>query len=217
MKLVSLFKISASLASLASVVIAPLSASALPYNSNTVYKVQGSNGPEVYVSASPGTRAEFDMGVVDRPAARLAGSCGEVRINPPSGGTFDFVKASGETIDPATLPTQLLPTCSGGSFSESRAENFKTPEGRIILVGYTPGQAVAIATPRAVTRRATVNGCGFARVRSSSSFTLPDKFNYMGTEYTVASLPDAGTPPVCRSTSGTDGTRVYTGYVPANW
>lgn len=217
MKLQNIFKISASLGSLASAVIAPLSASAVQYNSNTIYKVQGTNGPEIYVSAAPGTRAEFDMGQVDRPAARLAGNCGEVRINPPRGGTFEFVKAAGQTIDPSTLPTQLLPSCRSGSFSEPRTENFKTPEGRIILVGYTPGQAVAIATPRAVTRRATVNGCGFARIRSSSTFTLPASFSYMGTEYTVASLPDAGKPPVCRSTTGNGGARVYTGYIPANW
>lgn len=217
MKLVNLGRISAVLGSLVSLVVSPLSASALQYNSNTVYKVQGTNGPEIYVSATPGTRAEFDMGVVDRPAARLAGSCGEVRINPPSGGTFDYVKAAGSNIDVAALPTQLLPSCQSGVFAEARTANFKTPEGRIILVGFTPGSAVAVATPRAVTRRATVNGCGYARVTSSSSFTLPDSFSYMGTEYTVASLPDASKPPVCRSTTGTDGTRTYTGYVPASW
>jgi hypothetical protein len=220
MKLVNIAKIGTIFASLASVIAAPLSASAIPFNSNSVYKVIDSRTgqTEVYFSATAGTRIEVDMGESDRAAARLAGSCGEVRINAPSDGSnYSYIKAEGTSIDPNTLETKLLPSCSNGQFTEARPNNFKTPQGRIILVGFTPGQAVAVATPRAVVRRATVNGCGFARVRSSSSFTLPAKFTYEGSEITVANLPDAGSPPVCRSTRDNAGNRTYTGYVPSTW
>ena len=220
MKLVNIAKIGTIFASLASVIAVPISASAIPFNSNSVYKVIDSRTgqTEVYFSATAGTRIEVDMGESDRAAARLAGSCGEVRINAPSDGSnYSYIKAEGTSIDPSTLETKLLPSCSNGQFTEARTTNFKTPQGRIILVGFQPGQAVAVATPRAVVRRATVNGCGFARVRSSSSFTLPASFTYEGSEVTVASLPDAGSPPVCRSTTASNGTRAYTGYVPSTW
>lgn len=220
MKLVNIAKIGTIIASLASVIALPSMALAIPFNSNNVYRVTNSRTgqTEVYFSATAGTRISVDMGERDRAAARLAGSCGEVRINAPSDGSnYSYIKAEGTSIDPSTLPTQLLPSCNGGTFTEARTGHFKTPQGRIILVGFTPGQAVAVATPRAVVRRATVNGCGFARVRSSSSFTLPAEFTYEGNKITVASLPDAGSPPVCRSTRDNAGTRTYTGYVPANW
>lgn len=191
--------------------IAP--AAAIPYQSATVYKAMDGTNQVVVFSASPGSRISVNLGTSPRPAARLAGACGEVRISPPSSGDFTGLEVDGTPINASTLPVQTLPSCVNGSFSETRSANFKTPTGQVVVVGKTPSSAVSVSLPAAVTRNVTVGACGFGVLRpTSSSGSLPSSFSVDTTSYTLASLPDAQTPPYCRTVNGTP----Y-GYVPASW
>ncbi|MBC1237576.1 hypothetical protein [Nostoc sp. 2RC] len=185
---------------------------AIPYASNTVYKVVKEGVTTVYISATANSRVQLELGSVERSTARIVGACGEVRISVPSSGTFTGLKVDGVAILADSLPSQLMPSCVSGAFSESRPENFRTPNGQVVVVGKTPGAAVAIALPNESTRNISVNGCGFAVLRSTTSTPLPDTFKFASTDYTVSSLPDAGEPPVCRTSNG-----VSTGYVPSSW
>lgn len=188
-------------------------AAAIPYNSATVYKAMDNGNTVVVFSASPGSRVSVNLGTSPRPAARLAGACGEVRISPPSSGDFTGLEVDAVAINASTLPVQSLPSCVNGSFSETRSANFKTPTGQVIVVGKTPSSAVTVSLPAAVTRSVTVGACGFGVLRpTTSSGPLPATFMVDTTSYSLATLPDATTAPYCRTIDGTP----Y-GYVPATW
>jgi hypothetical protein len=62
-----------------------------------------------------------------------ANACGLV-IVPTLEHSFQRVFA-GTRIDYSSLPIQNLVTCSAGILSEPRSVNFKTPDGRTVLVG----------------------------------------------------------------------------------
>jgi hypothetical protein len=187
-------------------------AAAIPYNSATVYKAMDNGNTVVVFSATAGSRINVSLGSSDKATARLAGSCGEVRISPPSSG-FTGLKVDGTAVDVSTLTTQTLPSCVSGSFSQPRTTDFKTPTGQVIIVGKTVGTAVSVSLPTATTRSVTANACGFGVLRpTSTSGPLPTDFSVGATNYTVATLPDAATAPYCRTVSGTP----Y-GYIPTSW
>jgi hypothetical protein len=194
-----------------SVIASSGSASAIPYNNNTVYKAMDGTNQIVVFSATPGSRISVNLGSSSRPVARLAGACGEVRISPPASGNYTGLQIDGVAVNVSSLPTQTLPSCVNGSFSETRSANFKTPNNQVIIVGKTPGGAVSISLPAAVSRSITVNGCGFGVLRSTGQ-TLPETFSTESSSYTLASLPNANIAPYCRTVNGTP----Y-GYVPASW
>lgn len=187
-------------------------AAAIPYNGATVYKAMDSGSTVVVFSGTAGSRIPVSLGSTDKSTARLAGSCGEVRISLPSSGDFTGLKVDGIAINAATLPSQTLPSCVSGTFSEARTANFKTPTGQVVIVGKTPGSAVAVSLPSPTTRNVTVNACGFGVLKGTSTSALPTTFMVGTTSYTVATLPDATTAPYCRTVDGTP----Y-GYVPASW
>ncbi|MHC5610555.1 MAG: hypothetical protein ACYTXA_05935 [Nostoc sp.] len=187
-------------------------AAAIPYNGANVYKAMDSGSTVVVFSATAGSRIAVSLGSEDKSTARLAGSCGEVRISLPSSGDFTGLKVDGTAVNAATLSTQTLPSCVSGSFSEARTANFKTPTGQVVIVGKTPGAAVAVTLPSPTTRNVTVNACGFGILKGTSTSALPATFMVGTTSYTVATLPNATTAPYCRTIDGTP----Y-GYVPASW
>ncbi|MBD2341240.1 hypothetical protein H6G64_30175 [Calothrix sp. FACHB-156] len=191
---------------------APLSAFAIPYQGATVYKATDSGNTVVVFSATAGSRISVSLGSSDKSTARLAGSCGELRISPPSSGDFTGLKVDGVGVNASSLSTQTLPSCVNGSFSEARTTNFKTPTGQVVIVGKTPGSAVAVSLPSPTTRSVTANACGFGILKGTSSSPLPTSFMVGTTSYTVATLPDATTAPYCRTVDGTP-----FGYVPASW
>lgn len=188
------------------------SAGAIPYQGATVYKAMDSGSTVVVFSATAGSRISVSLGNSDKSTARLAGSCGEVRISPPATGDFTGLKVDGTAVNAATLSTQSLPSCVSGSFSEARTTNFKTPTGQVVIVGKTPGAAVAVTLPSSTSRTVTANACGFGVLKGTTSSPLPASFMVGTTSYTVSSLPDATIAPYCRVVSGTP----Y-GYVPASW
>ncbi len=58
-----------------SAMLASTSAFAIPYGTNTVYKVMGTSGQtEVYISSTAGSRVNVLLGAIDRPVARIAGA-----------------------------------------------------------------------------------------------------------------------------------------------
>ncbi|WP_375495942.1 hypothetical protein [uncultured Nostoc sp.] len=187
-------------------------AAAIPYQGATVYKAMDAGSTVVVFSATAGSKISVSLGSSDKSTARLAGSCGELRISTPSSGDFTGLKVDGTAINAASLSTQTLPTCVSGSFSEARTTNFKTPAGQVVIVGKTPGAAVAVTLPSATTRTVTANACGFGVLKSTSTSSIPATFMVGATSYTVATLPNAVTPPYCRTVDGTP-----FGYVPASW
>lgn len=211
MKKIQLIKLSA-ITTAISALFAPLSASAIPYNSATVYKAMDSGNTVVVFSGTAGSKISVSLGSSDKSTARLAGGCGEVRVSPPASGDFTGLKVDGTSIDVSSLSTQTLPSCVGGTFAETRSANFKTPTGQVVVIGKTPGAAVAVTLPSATTRSVTVNACGFGVLKPTTGQTLPSSFSVDSTSYTLASLPNAGTPPYCRTVNGTP----Y-GYIPASW
>jgi hypothetical protein len=185
---------------------------AIPYNTSTVYKASDATGDVIIFSSAPGSRLQVSLGNLPRATARIAGSCGEVRISVPSTGDFTGLKVDGVAVDASALPVQTLPSCVSGSFAEARASNFKLPNGPVIIVGKTPGAAVAIEIPQPTTRSVTINGCGFGTLRARTGETLPATFSLGTDNYTFASLSDATNVPICRTSNG-----ISTGYVPASW
>jgi hypothetical protein len=192
--------------------IAP--AAAIQYQSNTVYKATENGVDVAYLSGSANSTIQVKLGASDRPAARLAGACGEVRIPVPSSGSFAGLKVDGTTIDASSLPTFSIPSCLNGTFAEARPDNFKAPNGAVIIVGKTPQQAVTIALPSEQTRAVRLNGCGFGRLAPATGSTLPSEFMIGATNYIVTSLPNAQKGPLCRSLPNNGG---FEGYVPASW
>ncbi|MHC5723120.1 hypothetical protein [Nostoc sp. JL33] len=188
------------------------SASAIPYNSATVYKATDAGSTVVVFSATAGSRIAVSLGSEDKSTARLAGSCGELRISVPSTGSFTGLKVDGVAVNAATLSVQTLPSCVSGAFAEARTTNFKTATGQVVIVGKTAGSAVAVSLPSATTRNVTANACGFGILKGTSTSPLPATFMVGATNYTVATLPDATTAPYCRTIDGTP-----FGYVPASW
>jgi hypothetical protein len=188
------------------------SAAAIPYNGATVYKAMDSGSTVVVFSSTAGSRIAVSLGSEDKSTARLAGSCGELRISVPSSGSFSGLKVDGVAVNAATLSTQTLPSCVSGAFSETRTTNFKTATGQVVIVGKTPGSAVAVSLPSPTTRSVTANACGFGILKGTSTSALPATFMVGTTTYTLATLPNAVTAPYCRTIDGTP----Y-GYVPASW
>lgn len=187
-------------------------ASAIPYKGDTVYKASDRGFPIVVFSASPGSRIRVNLGNASSTQARVAGSCGEVRLSVPASGSFAGLKVDNVAVDATTLPTQTLPSCVSGAFAEPRTANFKTPAGQVVIVGKTPNSAVSIELPQPSVATVSVNGCGFGVLRPRTGQTLPATFSTDSTSYTMASLKDAAKPPLCRTTNG-----AAAAYIPSNW
>ncbi|GAB1540466.1 hypothetical protein NUACC21_31350 [Scytonema sp. NUACC21] len=190
----------------------PMNAFAIPYGSNKVYKATEKSKTIVVFSATPGSKIEVNLGNVPKVRARIVGACGEVKIRPLSSNNFMGLKVDGKPIHVATLTQQTFPACRNGSFAEARRTNFKTPNNEVIIVGKTPNAAVAVELLQPTKKTITVNACGFGILRPAKDRVLPASFTVNSTSYTVASLPDATKPPLCRTKNG-----VSTSYVPSSW
>jgi hypothetical protein len=191
-------KLGISILSVGALAIAALPGEAIPFSGNRVYRA----GQAVIISAPAGSQVEVGLGSRVRNRAALAGSCGEVKITLPKNPAA-AIEVGTKTLTIANLPTQSLPSCKNGQFAEARTADFKTPEGRVVAVGFTPGQSVAVGIPTPTTRRVTINTCGFGTLRNVSG-----SFSVNGQNYDAGQLPDAGEPPVCRKGAA---------YTPSSW
>lgn len=188
--------------------LAPREAAAIPYNGQNVYKVISNGNTIVYISGTPSGTASVALGFIDRFSSRVSGSCGEIRLTSTTVGTTPTIQVAGSSVTLASLPTQLLPSCTNGTFAESRPDNFKTPAGDVIVVGQTPGTAILLNIPRNTNRTVRINACGFGTLRNSSSFSIPANFSVDGSNVSLATLESPSHPPVCRT---------GVGYKPASW
>lgn len=93
-------------------------------------------------------------------ATKVANPCGLVIFS-----TLDnpsqqlFIPATNQSINYSALPIQTLPTCSTGNLSEPRTSNFKTPDGKTVLVGQTGSVTAQYLLRRK--RSGSFNACGF--------------------------------------------------------
>lgn len=196
---------------LTAVIASSSPALAIPYNGATVYKTTADGIDQIIISGTASTRVAVMIENQDRSTGRIAGACGEVRVS-SSTGDYEGLKVDDTAIDVSSLPSQTLPSCVSGSFSEARTANFKTPTGQVVIVNKTPGAAVKVTLQSDSTRYVTLNGCGFGVLRATSSSPLPSAFK-VGTEaYTTGSLTTAPGAPLCRTSNG-----IATGYTPASW
>ncbi len=118
------------------------------------------------------------IGDVDRTRNVKANACGLIVLHGtatnPLPATFSVADAP---IDPATLPQQLLPKCAAtGQLKEARTANFKTPDGKIVIV--SPPKATAVMKWQvSLTRSIKTNACGFGKLTNSA--TKPFSANTM--------------------------------------
>lgn len=188
----------ASILSASVLAIAALPGGAMPFGANKVYRA----GQNVIISAPANSKVEVGLGSRVRSKAVLAGSCGEVKVTLPKTAPAT-IEVGTKTLTVANLPTQSLPSCKNGQFAEARTADFKTPQGRVVALGFTPSQSVSVSLPTPANRRVSINACGFGTLRNASG-----SITVNGQDYTVSQLPDAGASPVCRN---------GTGYAPSSW
>jgi hypothetical protein len=139
---------------------------------------------------TPGTSIPLESGEYSR---RITPNfCGLLIVSNPPGGVAmpPSVNVGGTSVTIASLPTQTLPRCVDNVLAEARPADFKTADGRVVLVGRTPGVGVEVTYPGVpAIRNFRANGCGYIRVSNTPTAPAPATFSYGGTSYTTASLP----------------------------
>lgn len=128
-------------------------------------------------------------------ATKVANPCG-LTIFSTLDNPGQSVSVAGSNIGYSNLPVQTIPVCSGGVLSEPRTANFRTAEGRTVLVGQTGSVTAQYLVRRK--RSGSFNACGFRTVNIKNAATLGadsivvdfgGQSNGMGDLEQVASLP----------------------------
>lgn len=182
--------------------LAPL-ALAQTYSGSDVYKVTRSNGTTQVIVAnrSPGERLTVNYPGATTTRRVTANECGLVVLRDSSTNPLASLQSvDGAAIDQATLPTQLLPRCVNGALEEARAVDFKTGAGEVVIVK-TPNTVYEAVYAGGRNRNVTANACGFIPINESTSYPWASNPTIVigGTTHTVATLPDAGLEPLCRT------------------
>ncbi len=147
------------------------------------------------------------------------GACGQIilRTSTSMPTLGNSVKVNGTTVNLTTLVAGTAPKCTNGAWvGTAPTANFKetTSAGvtRVYLIGYTAGGSQEVDFPDIPAHfNSTVNGCGFATIKSTSAHTIGTALNIAGTDYTMASLPTADAPACKKNASGP---QLYT---PGSW
>lgn len=96
---------------------------------------------------------------------RTVNDCGlliiPTKADTPLAGYPSPMTYGNKLLDWETLPVNTLPTCKGGTLSEPRNNNFRTADGKSVVVGQTPGTVIETSFPLWRTRKTTFNPCGF--------------------------------------------------------
>ena len=140
--------------------------------------------------ASPGASLQLEAGELKRTIK--ANYCGLVIVSKPSSTTPlpATVSVGGDSITVSSLTEMSLPTCKDNALSEARPDNFKTPDGRVVIVGKTVGIGYAVIYPGVpASKSLRANACGFAKMPNSTTNPAPETFSYSGQSYTTSSLP----------------------------
>lgn len=146
---------------------------------------------------------------IDEPPSRTLTSnpCGLVVVSASENYPTATIQINGATINPAALPTQILPPCrqqgSGYALEEARPQHFKTQDGDIVVVGNQRNTRYEVTYPgqlRILSRR--VNDCGFLRIRETNtinfnqSILLPTTSASTYAEFQIDQIPQT-TPLLC--------------------
>jgi hypothetical protein len=192
---------------LVAIALSASKAEAIQYNGNTVYRATEDTTQLAVFSGTAGSTLSINAGQTEKITSKIVDSCGTIRVTANADGTFTGLKIDNVTINTATLPIQTLPSCVGGTLSEARTANFKTPTNQVVIVGKTAGLSVAISNPAINTKNVKINACGFGILKSP-----PMNFAIGETQYTTANLPDATSAPYLKTINGSPAC-----YTPATW
>lgn len=132
---------------------------------------------------------------------QVANACGLVVVPTlPYSNQSLFVAATNQSVDYAALPVQTIPSCSNGTLSEPRTANFKTSDGKTVLVGQTAGSSVVSQYWIRGKRSGTFNNCGF-KVSTIKNYDQVGAdsigIEFSGQSQTVANL-NGKELPICR-------------------
>lgn len=167
----------------------------------------------VYVmNQTPQSRVQLTYNGMMRGRDYQANTCGWITLrNSSTNPIAGTISVGGTEVDTTTLPTQLLPSCSDGTPAETRAANFKTNTGDVVIVGRAPGSYVTIQIPQDRDRSGTANACGFVKFSNSTTYQhAADTQVTFGTTVSdqAISTLDSMDAPLCSRGSL---------YVPASW
>jgi hypothetical protein len=170
----------------------------------------------IHSGVNPGDRVKVTLVGQPYKKSLKAGSCGQISFGPstsmPSVG--NSVTVNGTTVDLTKIAAaNPAPKCANGVYTPATTSNFQTSKGKFELVGYTSGQSYPVLFNDVDNHfNVTVNGCGFAAIKNTSSHPLTtSQLTITGTSYTVSSLTVAD-PPLCKKSGS--GVAMYT---PASW
>jgi len=175
----------------------------------------------VHGATSPGAGLSLPVEYVGRgQESRLRSNyCGEVAITitssrPALGNSLTVLDEQGTSnIDVAALPVETRPRCVGQNLEEPRTNDYKTPDGDVVLVGRTAGLYSEVSfNDLNYTSNRRANGCGFIQLSNTTRNPLPAQLVINSTNYTINTLTEAD-PPVCRGNSSNG----YTLYLPQSW
>ncbi|MCA6593377.1 MAG: hypothetical protein IM535_15025 [Pseudanabaena sp. M38BS1SP1A06MG] len=173
---------------------------AMGANAQSVYK--DPNGAIYATGLTPSTSTEFVFSSINQSRSVVANSCGAISLRGTSTSPLPAtIIVAGTSINVSSLPVQLLPTCTAGSWNVTPSENFRTSTGQVVIIGQTPNTALSVSYYGSAIRRANANLCGSARIAPSGSFTPSGPFTITGQSGTfdVATLTQKANPDICRN------------------
>lgn len=180
--------------------IAPLSLAQSVFYSN--------GGVDATILFDGAVSAPFQAEIwVAQTATKLANPCGLAifSILPKPGETpRQSLFVNGQRIDYDSLPVQTIPVCSAGILSEPRTANFKSADGKAVLVGQTGSITAQYWGLRK--RSTTFNACGFRTVGIKNAATLgADSIGvtFAGQTTAMGDLNQIQSLPICKKIGST--------------
>lgn len=105
----------------------------------------------------------------------ISNACGLLIVKPSKTQPVGRIRIEGRTIDSATLPTQVLPSCKNGQLAEARTRSavqasqpFKTGAGNVAIPLQPTRRYQVSMLDRRQLRNSKANACGFVRFPSDA-------------------------------------------------
>lgn len=184
-----------------------------------VHKFEGGGKSYVYFpGVAAGTTLEVNTPGSAAPKVLTLNNCGWGKFKESA--TSPVINITGSSVNFASISSGAAPTCTpgttAGTYTDSNSSatvgtGIKTTEGYYWIKG---GSTIGSATIEVTTRKKVSvkgNDCGWGRVAVSATRPMTN-FSVASTNYTLAALPAADAPMVCRAPS-TGAPKVN--YVPA--
>ena len=147
----------------------------LPVDATPPPAVFKDSAGNIYIHSGVTAGQKLAVTLVGQPYKKTikAAACGQITVGPiaNSGNT---VTISGTTIDLTKISiANPAPKCTSGTYSPVPTSNFATSKGKFELIGYTAGQSYPVTFDNMDNHfNATVNGCGFAEIKSTTNHPL---------------------------------------------